>query len=88
MEIVVLSSPERDDLYAEIQVNGQPWFEVEYDREQRRYAVTHVPPADGEAFPRLHLATLVSSLMTARRALIERGLPVEIDPSQDRMGPD
>ncbi|MGH9895870.1 MAG: hypothetical protein ACREA0_28565 [bacterium] len=58
MEIVIASDPDRDDLHAELQINGQPWAEVIYDKTKEAYVVTFVPPAEGEEWPAFDLTTL------------------------------
>jgi hypothetical protein len=75
VEIVIASHPERDDLHAEIQVNGQPWAEVVYDRTKEAYVVTMIPPGEGEEWPTFDLVELRRALAAAKKALVTKGYP-------------
>jgi len=75
MEIVIASDPDRDDLHAEIQVNGQPWAEVMYDKTKEAYVVTMIPPSEGEEGPVFDLVELRRALAAAKEALVTKGYP-------------
>jgi hypothetical protein len=75
VEIVVASHPDRDDLHAEIQVNGQPWAEVVYDRTREAYVVTMIPPTEDEEWPAFDLVELGRALAAAKNALVTKGYP-------------
>lgn len=75
MEIVIASDQDRENLFAEIQVEGQPWLEVIYDEKKQAYMVTLFPPGDGEEWPVFDLAELRRALGDAKEALVQRGYP-------------
>ncbi len=75
MEIVIASDRESDDLFAEIQVDGQPWAEVRYDRAKEAYVVTLFPPEEGEQAPVFDLVQLRRALFEAKDALVAKGYP-------------
>lgn len=75
MEIVIASDPDRDDLHAEIQVNGQAWAEVIYDKTKEAYVVAIIPPGEGEDWPWFDLVELRRALAAAKTALVKKGYP-------------
>jgi hypothetical protein len=75
VDVVIASDRDRDDLFAEIQVNGQPWAEVSYDRAKEAYLVTFLPPERDEEWPEFDLVALHRALGKARDALVAKGYP-------------
>jgi hypothetical protein len=75
MDIVIASDPDRDDLHVEIQVSGQPWAEVMYDKTKEAYVVAMIPPEEGEDWPAFDLVELWRALAAAKKALVTKGYP-------------
>ena len=74
MEIVIASDQNRDNLFAEVHFNGQPWAEVIFDAEKGAYLVT-IFSAEGDMWPSFDLSEVRRELLKARDALVARGYP-------------
>ena len=72
MKVVVASEPDREDLFAEIHQDDQPWAEIALDRMTKRFVLTIFPSAtdDAHVFP---LSEAVGAIAEARDALTRRG---------------
>jgi hypothetical protein len=74
MEIVIGSDQERDNLFAEIHVEGQPWAEVIFQDARNAYGLTIFPRDDG-GWLAFDLAETRQLLLDAKNALVARGYP-------------
>ncbi|MFN2637432.1 MAG: hypothetical protein ABR585_10430 [Gemmatimonadaceae bacterium] len=72
MKVVVASDPDREDLFAEIQQDDQPWAELTLDSATKKFVLTIYPPGDGGAhvFP---LSEAEQAIADAKDALTRRG---------------
>lgn len=72
MKVVIASEMDRDELFAEIHQDDQPWAEIILAPESERFILTIYPPANGAAHV-FDLAEAEGALAEARDALIRRG---------------
>ena len=73
MEIVIASDRERDNLFAELHVEGQPWAEVIFDNQKGAYVLTIFAREDDWLV--FDLAETRRLLLSAKDALVARGYP-------------
>lgn len=74
IEIAIASDQERDYLFAELRVGGQPWGEIIFDRQKEAYILT-IFSAENDQWPQLDLAEVRRALLEAKTALVDRGYP-------------
>lgn len=74
MDIIIAGDRERENLFAEIHVDGQPWAEVIFDDATRTYALT-IFAGDEPQWLTFDLARVQQALLAARDALVARGYP-------------
>ena len=72
MKVVVASDPEREDLFAEIHHDDQPWAEVILDEGTKKFRLTIYPPSKGETHVFV-LGEAERAIADAKAALISRG---------------
>ena len=74
MQIVIASDRDRENLFAEIQIEDQPWAEVIFDDAARAYVLTIFGSSD-PPWLTFDLAQVQTALREARSALVARGYP-------------
>lgn len=74
MEIIIASDQERDNLFAELRVNGQPWAEVIFNPQKEAYILTIFSGDEGQWLT-FDLAEVRKALAEAKTALVARGYP-------------
>ena len=72
MKVVVASEPDRDELFAEIHQDDQPWAEIALEPQGERFSITIFPPANGDTHV-FELAEVEAVFAEAKDALIRRG---------------
>ena len=72
MNIVIASDQERDNLFAELRVDDQPWAEVILDKESGRFELTIFPSEESSEL-KFNLTDVEQALAEARIALEARG---------------
>jgi len=72
MKVVVASDPDREDVFAEIQQDDQPWAELALDPETKKFVLTIYPPGDGTAHV-FALSEVDRAIAEAKDALTRRG---------------
>lgn len=74
MDIVIGSDQERDRLFAELHVKGQPWAEVIFDETRGAYTLTVFLDRESDWLV-LDLAETRRMLLKAKDELAQRGSP-------------
>jgi hypothetical protein len=72
MDIVIASDEERNNLFAEIRKDGQPWGEIILGEQSGIFELALYPPEENERMV-VSLAEFEKALRDAKESLIERG---------------
>ena len=75
MEILIADDPQRDNLYAEIQLDGRTWAEVIFDDEKKGYVLTIFAGDSEDEWFTFDLAQARKVLLDAKNVLVARGYP-------------